>query len=69
MTLWPCASCGSTAWCAHREPELVEWAARVNAAAGDVADPLPPLKPPMRASKSTRTRVRKPPATANGGAA
>lgn len=59
MTLWACASCGSTAMCEHRELELVAWVLAVSAGAVEFADPLPPRTPPAREIANSSATLRK----------
>jgi len=64
MILWPCFSCGSTAYCEHREHDAVIFAIATNPGAEVIPDPLPPQpdprqwipirKPPVRALYSVR---------------
>lgn len=61
MILWPCAVCGSTEYCFHREHDLVAFAiALAGQSAEVIPDPLPeqPLVP-----------LRKPPAQETGSSA
>lgn len=66
MILWPCASCRSTEYCAHREHDLVVWAVGRAGGREIVPDPLP-AQPEISAEKIPTGRM-KPPARETRGA-
>jgi hypothetical protein len=60
--LWPCFVCAARDVCAHREPALALWLASIEeprrrrAIAYAAARPLPPRKPPARATNAQLAR-------------
>lgn len=53
MTWWKCFVCGSDELCNHREPDLIEWKARMHEATAG----LPPRKPAARETESSTPDV------------